>query len=110
MAFFQESNTFMNAVPYQINFVGIGTELFPSVIPKSLIDQYGFFDPDFYNGVFWEDVDMQYRYRRAGYVPYCSPNSRVFHFGPSTTALKLVDIHQLNYINKTTFERKWGIR
>jgi GT2 family glycosyltransferase len=108
--FLQECSKYVKKEPYQISYVTIGSELFPSVIPKKLIEKYGLFDSEYYEGIFWEDVDIEYRYKREGYIPYCSPDSLVFHFGPGSTVNKIDNIHELYAKNKAVFERKWGVR
>jgi GT2 family glycosyltransferase len=108
--FVQECSNYINAVSYPLTYVATVTEIFPSIIPKKLIEKYGLFDPEYYQGIFWEDVDLHYKYKKEGYVSYCSPNSRVFHFGHSSTAFKLINIHELHARNKAIFERKWGIK
>lgn len=109
-AFIQECGKYINEQPYLINNVTVGSEIFPSIIPTKLIIKNGLFHPDFHKGMYYEDVDMYHRYKSRGYIAYRSPNSRVFHFGPNSTAPMIKNIKELTLRNKTIFQKKWGRR
>lgn len=46
---------------------------------REMIDEIGFFDPDMF--VYYEDVDMAWRSRRAGWRAVAAPRARVHHAG-----------------------------
>lgn len=51
-----------------------GADLF---VKKDVADKYGLFDPDFF--MYYEDAEMQYRYRKHGYESYISSKPSIIH-------------------------------
>jgi len=47
------------------------------LIKKQVIEEIGFFDPNFF--AYWEEVDLCIRGRRAGYDSIIAPKARVWH-------------------------------
>lgn len=47
------------------------------MIRKSVVDELGFFDSDFF--MYFEETELSYRYLLNGYVSYCYPEARIIH-------------------------------
>ncbi len=78
------------------------------MIPKSLFDSVGGFDPR-YAPAYYEDTDLSFKVRRAGYKVFYQPLSEVVHYegatggtDPATGTKK----HQ--HINRSTFAEAWA--
>lgn len=58
---------------YQVDYI-TGADIF---IRRSVIDSYGLFDPDFF--LYYEETEMQYRYRKNGIISYIYTAPRIVH-------------------------------
>ena len=54
-----------------------------SIYRKSVFDEIGFFDENFF--AYLEDVDISYRARIFGYKNYYEPSAKVYHIGSATS-------------------------
>ncbi|MEN2435669.1 glycosyltransferase family 2 protein [Weeksellaceae bacterium A-14] len=62
------------AAPYKVEYV-TGAALF---VKKSIPDKYGLFDPDFF--MYYEETDMQFRYRKLGFSSVVINDPQIIHF------------------------------
>jgi len=53
------------------------------LLPRRVLDEVGFFDRDLF--MYYEDVELSWRIRKAGYHLWYQPASRVRHFHASTS-------------------------
>lgn len=77
------------------------------MIPRALWEQLGGFDERFVPA-YYEDVDLAFRVREAGYKVYFQPGSEVIHFEGLSSGTDLgsgVKKHQET--NRLKFEQKW---
>lgn len=77
------------------------------IVPLDLFRQLGGFDSEFSPG-YYEDTDLCFSIREAGYDVYCQPLSRVVHVegGTSGTDLKH-GMKRFQEINRKKFMKKW---
>lgn len=68
-----DKNFLIKDHPFKVDYV-TGADLF---IKKSLIEEYGAFDPDFF--MYFEETEMQYRLTKAGYNSYILPTPGIVH-------------------------------
>lgn len=61
--------------PYDIGFV-TGADLF---LRKSVLDKVGFYDETFF--MYYEDSELQYRIKKAGFSSVIIPNINIIHYG-----------------------------
>lgn len=61
----------------------IGADMF---IRKSVIDQLGLFDPDFF--MYYEESEMQFRYSKAGYKQMIISGPEIVHFECASTKVQ----------------------
>jgi GT2 family glycosyltransferase len=59
--------------PFEVDWVSGAAML----VPRSVIDEVGGFDEDFF--LFWEDADWCRRIKRAGYEVWCVPQTTIVH-------------------------------
>ena len=65
--------------PFEVDYI-IGADLF---IKRSVIENYGLFDPDFF--MYYEESEMQYRYYRNGYKSVIIDQPRIIHLEGAST-------------------------
>ncbi|MBR6164257.1 glycosyltransferase family 2 protein [bacterium] len=53
------------------------------MIRKSVLDEVGVFDSDFF--LYFEETELQFRIRKAGYKIFIVPNSEIYHLEGATT-------------------------
>lgn len=75
-------------------------------VRRSVWHEVGEFDESFGIGTF-EDNDLSYRIRRAGYRLVIARNAFVHHTGSKTLSKVVGDIPSLLQTNHARFERKW---
>ena len=63
------------------------------LIKKEVLDRVGLFDPRYF--VYWEDVDLSVRVRKAGYKIYYEPKGKIWHknAGSSRSGSELHDYY-----------------
>ena len=77
------------------------------LIKNKLLKSVDYFD-DVYAPAYYEDVDLAFKFRKAGYQVWVAPNSRVIHHeGVSHGTDVSVGIKSYQEINRTTFVSKW---
>ncbi len=79
-------------------------------IPRDLFDLMGGFDPTYAPG-YYEDTDLAFRVRAAGYRIYYQPLSRVLHFegvsaGRDETSPR--GMKRFQAVNREKFSQRWG--
>ncbi len=77
-------------------------------VRRSVWEEVGGFDERFGIGTF-EDNDLCYRIRRAGYRLLISGRSFVYHRGSQTFARLETDMQSLMNVNASRFQRKWRL-
>jgi FkbM family methyltransferase len=78
------------------------------VIPRGLWEQLGGFD-EFFALAYYEDVDLAFRVRQAGYQVIYQPLSVVFHVEGATSGIDLgTGIKHYQEINRHKFVERWG--
>src|SRR6266566_7651717 len=78
------------------------------MIPKALFQSVGGFDPS-YAPAYYEDTDLAFKVRRAGYNVLYQPLSEVIHYEGATGGTDLstgTKKHQT--INRSTFAERWA--
>ena len=78
------------------------------MIPKALFQSVGGFDPR-YAPAYYEDTDLAFKVRQAGYNVLYQPLSEVIHYEGATGGTDLstgTKKHQA--INRSTFAERWG--
>jgi GT2 family glycosyltransferase len=82
----------------QVDYVS-GAALF---IRKSILDKYEGFDEDFF--FYFEETELQKRFRRQGYYSSIIPNSEIIHIGGMSTAsnfqLEMMEKGKVMYFRK----------
>lgn len=68
-----DNESLIKEEPFEVDYV-TGADLF---IRKSLLDEYGAFDPDFF--MYFEETELQYRLHKAGYSNYILPTPSIVH-------------------------------
>lgn len=91
-----------------VDFVS-GADLF---IRKPLVAQLGLFDTDFF--MYYEDVELAYRYRRNGYRAVVVNDSGIMHLeGHSSTnsyrKIRIMTNSYFTYLSKTMSVLKWKL-
>lgn len=77
------------------------------LIKNNLLRSVDYFD-DVYAPAYYEDVDLAFKFRKAGYQVWVAPNSRIIHHeGVSHGTDISVGIKSYQEINRTTFVSKW---
>lgn len=66
----------LDNTPYIVDYV-IGADLF---IRRSVIDKLGLFDPDFF--MYSEETEMQYRYKKNGFISAIIKGPKIIHLTP----------------------------
>src|SRR5438093_10730081 len=78
------------------------------MIPKSLFDSVGGFDSR-YAPAYYEDTDLAFKVRRAGYKVLYQPLSEVIHYEGATGGTDLsTGKKQHQDINRSTFATRWA--
>jgi GT2 family glycosyltransferase/glycosyltransferase involved in cell wall biosynthesis len=78
------------------------------MIPKSVFEGVGGFDPK-YSPAYYEDTDLAFKVRRAGFKVLYQPLSRVVHYEGATGGTDLqTGAKKHQEINRTTFVRAWA--
>lgn len=78
------------------------------MLPKALWDRLGGFDLDF-APAYYEDTDLAFRVRAAGYRTVYTPFSQVIHFeGVSSGTSTSSGMKRFQEINKPKFRRRWA--
>lgn len=68
----------------EVDFVS-GADL---MVRKSVLDEVGFFDEDFF--LYYEDVELQYRIKKAGHKIYINPNAKIAHLEGASSKNRVV--------------------
>ena len=79
------------------------------MIPKALFQSVGGFDPR-YGPAYYEDTDLAFKVRQAGYKVLYQPLSEVIHYEGATGGTDLstgTKKHQA--INRSTFAERWAV-
>ncbi len=69
----KNSNNYNRTIETEVGYV-IGADI---CIRRSVIEQLGMFDPDFF--MYYEESEMQYRYHKAGYRSIIIPGPQIIH-------------------------------
>ena len=78
------------------------------MIPKSLFDSVGGFDSR-YAPAYYEDTDLSFKVRRAGYKVFYQPLSEVVHYEGATGGTDLATgAKKHQHINRATFAEAWA--
>ena len=79
-----------------------------SMIPKTLFHSVGSFDSR-YAPAYYEDTDLAFKIRRAGYKVLYQPLSEVIHYEGATGGTDLTTgTKKHQEINRSTFAEKWA--
>ncbi|MBR1478221.1 MAG: glycosyltransferase family 2 protein [Lachnospiraceae bacterium] len=78
---------------------------FAMLIKRKVLDEVGVFDESFSPGYF-EDTDLSFRIRKAGYRLNVVRNSFIYHVGSQSFA-KRPDLEEIYERNKMYFMKKW---
>lgn len=62
------------------------------LIPMSILDKVGLFDESYF--LYWEDVDLSQRIRKAGYNIYLAPEAKIWHKNGGSTGGSGSEFHQ----------------
>ena len=89
--------SFASALPREVPYV-IGADL---CVRREVIERCGLFDPDFF--MYYEDSEMQSRYRKAGYKAMIIPSPKIIHLEDASSFAK----HVKQY---TALSRKWYLQ
>ncbi len=76
-------NTEIPAPPFQVGYV-VGADLF---MRRSVIEECGLFDNDFF--MYYEEMELQHRYAKAGYTHHIIDGPRIIHFVKASTKGKI---------------------
>lgn len=68
---------------FEVEYV-TGADLF---MRKDIADKYGLFDPDFF--LYYEETEMQYRYRKHHYISCIIDTPSIIHFGAGSNKEKV---------------------
>lgn len=63
------------------------------LVRKSVIDQFGAFDPDFF--LYFEETELSFRFKQKGYSSFILPYVKIIHLGSASQLVK----QSFNYIN-----------
>jgi len=78
------------------------------MIPKALFESVGAFDPRYAPG-YYEDTDLAFKVRRAGYKVLYQPLSKVIHYEGATGGTDLsAGAKKHQDINRSTFAEAWA--
>jgi GT2 family glycosyltransferase len=78
------------------------------MIPKSLFDGLGCFDPKYAPG-YYEDTDLAFKVRQAGYKVLYQPLSKVIHYEGATGGTDIsAGAKKYQEINRATFAASWA--
>jgi GT2 family glycosyltransferase/glycosyltransferase involved in cell wall biosynthesis len=78
------------------------------MIPKTLFQSVGGFDPR-YAPAYYEDTDLAFKVRRAGYKVLYQPLSEVIHYEGATSGTDLsTGTKKYQEINRSTFAERWA--
>src|SRR5438128_1066088 len=78
------------------------------MIPKSLFQSVGGFDPR-YAPAYYEDTDLAFKVRQAGYKVLYQPLSEVIHYEGATGGTDITTgTKKYQYINRSTFAKTWA--
>jgi O-antigen biosynthesis protein len=78
------------------------------MIPKSLFASVGGFDSR-YAPAYYEDTDLSFKVRRAGYKVFYQPRSEVVHYEGATGGTNLATgTKKHQHINRSTFAEAWA--
>jgi O-antigen biosynthesis protein len=78
------------------------------LIPKSLFDRLGGFDP-IYAPAYYEDADLAFKVRKAGLKAYYQPLSVVIHHEGQTCGTSLASgVKSYQVVNQAKFKTKWA--
>lgn len=73
------SKSYNRTITAEVGYV-IGADI---CIRRSVIEQLGLFDPDFF--MYYEESEMQYRYHKAGYKSIIIPGPQIIHLECAST-------------------------
>lgn len=78
------------------------------VVPKSLWDRVGGFDPAF-APAYYEDTDLAFRIRQEGFRTLCAPLAKIFHYeGVSSGTDLSVGMKRFQTVNEPKFRKRWA--
>jgi GT2 family glycosyltransferase len=78
------------------------------MIPKALFDKLGGFDSR-YAPAYYEDTDLAFKVRQAGYKVFYQPLSEVIHYEGATGGTDLsAGAKKYQDINRSTFAKRWA--
>lgn len=83
--------------PFEVPYV-IGADL---CIRRNVIEECGLFDPDFF--MYYEDSEMQSRFRKAGYKAMIVPSPQIVHLEDASSSAKKTKQY-------TALSRKWNLQ
>jgi len=75
--------SFIDQHCFEVEYV-TGADLF---MRKEVADKYGLFDPDFF--LYYEETEMQYRYRKHHYISCIIDTPSIIHFGAGSNKEKV---------------------
>ncbi|MFV0418401.1 MAG: glycosyltransferase family 2 protein [Dysgonomonas sp.] len=78
-------------IPKEVNVI-VGADLF---ISKSLFDEFGGFDPDFF--LYFEEVELCYRIQKAGYKIMSVPDAEIVHLQGGSAENKNDELNKWSY-------------
>ena len=77
------------------------------LIPRSIWDALGGFD-ELYSPAYYEDTDLAFRIRAAGYKVFYQPKSQVIHFEGTSSGTDIGSgIKQYQQVNQGKFYNRW---
>lgn len=90
--------------PTYVDYI-TGADLF---IRKEIIDEIGFFDPNFF--LYYEETDIQYNYKKNGYLSQIIIEPQIVHLEGGSQALKKSNLNRSLIIldSKLYFFSKWN--
>ena len=83
--------------PFEVPYI-IGADL---CIRRNVIEECGLFDPDFF--MYYEDSEMQSRFRKAGYKAMIVPSPQIVHLEDASSSTKKTKQY-------TALSRKWNLQ
>jgi GT2 family glycosyltransferase/glycosyltransferase involved in cell wall biosynthesis len=77
------------------------------MIPQKIWKDLGGFD-EYFSPAYYEDTDLAFRVRKAGYKVFYQPKSRVIHFEGTSSGTDInTGIKQYQQINQKKFYKRW---
>ena len=93
-----DNDSLIKDTPFKVDYV-TGADIF---IRKSLLDEYGAFDPEFF--MYFEETEMQHRLTKAGYPSYILPAPEIVHLeGSSIKKTNKRNIRKMMMVQRSQF-------